>query len=86
MNFGQMLEAIKQGKKARRKGWNGKGMFVYYIAGGDYKVQMDSIKDFADENGCVHYEPYLALKNVIGNINTWIPSISDILAVDWYEV
>src|SRR4051812_3204768 len=28
MNFGLALEALKQGKKAARSGWNGKGMFI----------------------------------------------------------
>ena len=29
MNFGQAIEALKQGKKVTRKGWNGKGMFLW---------------------------------------------------------
>ena len=28
MNFGEAIEALKQGKKVTRKGWNGKGMFL----------------------------------------------------------
>lgn len=28
MNFGQALEVLKRGKKVRRKGWNGKGIFI----------------------------------------------------------
>lgn len=28
MNFGEALEAIKNGKKAKRKGWNGKEQYV----------------------------------------------------------
>ena len=28
MNFGEALEAIKSGKKAKRKGWNGKNQFI----------------------------------------------------------
>lgn len=28
MNFGQALEFLKQGKKAIRSGWNGKGMHL----------------------------------------------------------
>lgn len=28
MNFGQAIEALKQGKKVTRKGWNGKGMHL----------------------------------------------------------
>ena len=29
MNFGEAIEALKQGKKVTRKGWNGKGMFLW---------------------------------------------------------
>ena len=28
MNFGQAIEALKNGKKVARVGWNGKGMFL----------------------------------------------------------
>ena len=31
----------------------------------------------------MHYEPYLALYNVRGTVNTWSPSINDALARDW---
>ena len=30
MNFGEALVAVKAGKKIRREGWNGKGMWVAY--------------------------------------------------------
>ena len=29
LTFGQAIEALKQGKRVARKGWNGKGMFVF---------------------------------------------------------
>jgi len=28
-NFGQAIEALKEGKRVARKGWNGKGMFIF---------------------------------------------------------
>lgn len=28
-NFGQAIEAVKEGKLIAREGWNGKGMFVF---------------------------------------------------------
>ncbi|GAB0168172.1 DUF2829 domain-containing protein [Lysinibacillus sp. CTST325] len=28
MIFGQAIEALKEGKKVARKGWNGKGIFI----------------------------------------------------------
>lgn len=29
MNYGKALELLKQGKLVQRKGWNGKGMFIF---------------------------------------------------------
>ena len=29
MNFGEAIEALKQGKRTARSGWNGKGMFIF---------------------------------------------------------
>ena len=31
LNFGQAIEAAKQGKKVARQGWNGSGMFAYIV-------------------------------------------------------
>lgn len=42
MNFGQALEALKQGKKVARMGWNGKNMFL--IMAGGYSVPKDKLR------------------------------------------
>ena len=31
MNFGEALEALKNGHKVQRKGWNGKGMWLVLV-------------------------------------------------------
>ena len=33
LTFGEALEAMKAGKKVARKGWNGKGMYLYLADG-----------------------------------------------------
>jgi hypothetical protein len=33
MNFGCAIEALKNGMKVAREGWNGKGMFIVYQKG-----------------------------------------------------
>ena len=33
MTFGDAIEALKKGKKVTRKGWNGKGMFLWLKQG-----------------------------------------------------
>lgn len=29
MNFGKAIEALKEGKRASREGWNGQGIFIF---------------------------------------------------------
>lgn len=72
MNFGKILELLKEGKKVARKGWNGKGMYVEKV---QLRISREDLK-FID-NEC------LVLKNVNGGFNTWIPSITDLFAEDW---
>ena len=43
LNFGQALEALKSGKRIARKGWNGKGMFLFLLPAG--KVPIKAIHD-----------------------------------------
>ena len=81
LNFGMVIEALKLGYKVARNGWNGKGMFVYYVPGGDYATQTEvAKKDFGET---AHYNPYLAIKTVNGAVSTWVPSINDCLSEDW---
>lgn len=84
MNFGKALEAVKEGKRIARKGWNGKGMYVYYIPASSYKACTEvARKEFGD---MVPYNPYFAIKNVNNTVSTWVPSVNDCLAEDWYIV
>lgn len=65
MNFGQAIEALKNSKKVARKGWNGKGMFVYYVPAGNFKSYTEIGKSIADKDDLVHYNPYFAIKMLI---------------------
>lgn len=69
MNFGQVLEALKHGSKIARAGWNGKGMYV----------QLNEARDFEFSE----INQFLTIKNVRNSFDTWVPSISDLLAEDW---
>ena len=86
MDFGEAIKQLKLGKKLARKGWNGKGMFIYYVPSAKYKAMTDVAKSIADENGMVQYNPYMAIKNVDGTISTWVASINDTLSEDWIVV
>ena len=83
MNFGAALEAIKAGKRIARTGWNGKGMFVYFVPPASYPVQTGAAKAHFGEGAMVPYNAYMAIKNVDNTVSTWVPSVNDCLASDW---
>lgn len=80
MDFGQAISQLKGGQKVARAGWNGKGMFVYYVPPGTYPARTEAAKSIGES---VDYNAYLAIKNVNGTVSTWVPSINDCLAEDW---
>ncbi len=86
MNFGLAIEAAKKGCKIARKGWNGKGMFLYYVPEGRYLARTDAAKSIAAEDGKVDYGAYIAMKTANGNVVPWLASQTDILTDDWVIV
>ena len=86
LDFGDALLLLKLGQKVARIGWNGKGLFVYYVPGASYPAQTGVAKAFFGELALVPYEPYMAIKNAGGTVSTWVPSVNDCLAEDWVVV
>jgi len=81
MTFGAAIEALKAGEKVARAGWNGKGMFIYYVPANSYPAQTDAARSvFGD---MVPYRAYLAMKTVNDEVVPWLASQSDILEDDW---
>lgn len=71
-DFSIALQLLKQGKKLARKGWAGKGLYVQLHKGGDFEFS--------------EILPFFVLKNSLNSFNTWVPSVSDLLAEDWEVV
>lgn len=85
-DFGWALNNLRNAKKVAREGWNGKGMFIYYVSSDKYIAKTEIAKSFADDNGLVEYNAYIAIKNVNGTVSTWVPSINDCLSEDWIVI
>lgn len=85
MNFGEALELLKSGHKLQRSGWNGKGMFIYYVPENKYPASGNTLGTmqgiFPDD--MVPYGAYLAMKTAQNNVVPWLASQTDILAEDW---
>jgi len=87
MNFGQALELLKQGSKVARTGWNGKGMFLYYVPSASYPAQRNTLGTMIGvfPNDMVPYGAYIAMKTAQNNVVPWLASQTDVLAEDWTE-
>ena len=71
MNFGQAIEALKQGKKVARTGWNGKGMHLE-LQRPDAHSKMTL--------------PYIYMYTAQGDNVPWLASQTDMLSEDWTTV
>lgn len=77
MNFGQAIEALKTGRQVRRKGWNGKGIFIE-LQVPDANSKMTHPYIYIDSTGLQTDNPD-APKNRV----PWLASQTDMLADDW---
>ena len=93
LDFGCAIDLLKSGVAVRRKGWNGKGLFVVkqipsHIEGNIIpKMQSlpQSAKDIlmSRENPHIDYTNQMLIINPNGRADSWVPSSSDVFAEDW---
>ena len=93
MPIGSAIELLKQGFKVARKGWNGKGMFIYLSKGYSIPVEdvcNNSLREYfykTTEDGIVHINSHIDMKAADGTIVIgWLASQTDMLAEDWVVV
>jgi len=68
LTFGLAVEALKQGEKVARAGWNGKGMWLRMVS-----------KSVLPPG----HRIYIEMKTVDDEIVPWVASQTDVLAEDW---
>lgn len=91
MTFGEAIEALKQGKKVAREGWNGKNMFLWLKPSTVIKSDWckDSLlKELCDNNGGeIEALGTICMKTADNKILTgWLASQTDMLMEDWIIV
>ena len=83
MDFGQMLNALKLGAKAARKGWNGKGQYIEIVKNLSYKTLEGEVVNADHETMGKQAIAFVGTSGVqIG----WLASQADMLSDDWYVV
>lgn len=88
LTFGDAIEALKQGKLVCRKGWNGKGMFLWLKPATTIKSEWckDTIlKHIVDTNGGeTDALGTICMKTADNKVLTgWLASQTDMLSNDW---
>lgn len=91
MNFGEVIEALKKGHKVARKGWHGKGMFLWLKPAATIKADWckdPRLKFLAEQNGgeieALGTICMLTAQNQI--LSGWLASQTDMLSEDWMIV
>lgn len=94
LNFGLALEALKKGCRVARKGWNGKGMFLFLLTGGSVPktaIHDPKLREIIDEQ--TTGDTFEALPTIhMWTTNSegrravltgWLASQTDMLSNDW---
>ena len=85
-DFGTAVEALKQGARVARAGWNGKGISLILIKG---EAVVECIKwRYGDPtpNSTLKVLDSIYMRTVQGDLVPWLASQTDVLAEDWQIV
>lgn len=95
MTFGMAIEALKNGYKVTRRGWNGKGMFLWLKPATTVKAECckdEMLKELVEANGgeilglgtiCMYTHDSTGRKAILTG---WLASQTDMLSDDWQIV
>ena len=78
MTFGFAIEAMKKGKTVARKGWNGKGMYLFKSP----KVGCQMHKQYTGKD-INDLQEFIVMKAADDTLVPWLASQTDVLAEDW---
>ena len=80
MKFGEALEFVKNGRRASRQGWNGKGQYIELAVNISYVNGMGEVVNVNHE---AIGNQAIAFVGTSGTQLGWLASQADMLANDW---
>jgi len=81
--FSSVEKSLKQGKKVARKGWNGKGIFLFLVEVSKFIANCEPLLSIFDEGEEIDCCPHIDMKTADDKIVPWLASQTDVLATDW---
>lgn len=82
--FETALVLLRRGRKMSRAGWNGKGMFIYFVQGSTFEVNRAPLLGIYPAGTMIDYRPHIDMRTANGECVPWTASQSDLLADDWH--
>lgn len=82
MNFGQVLDAMHGGKRARRPHM-APGVFIYLVPGSEFTVSRAPLNVIYPEGTQIKYQPHIDIAYGSGVCGVWPMPQADVLAEDW---
>ena len=87
-DFGWAIRMLKQGKRVARRGWNGKGMYLWLLPAASVPAEWcmePHLRELAEQNdGFITCLPSIRMKTADHKVLTgWLASQTDMLADDW---
>lgn len=94
-DIGYAIRCLNEGMRMRRRGWNGKGMYIalHRVPGNIMAAKAEGCKyspDLAqafglDPGTVIMTQPYVYMFTAQGEFVPWLCSQTDLLANDWEE-
>ena len=88
MTFGEAVEHLKNGKRVARRGWIGRGMYLWLLPAAMVKAEWcreQHLKEVAEANGgeieCLGSIRMMTADKKV--LTGWLASQTDVLAEDW---
>lgn len=89
MNFGEALDLLRAGKRVARPHWGLAGVWIFLVPGSTFTVSADRPMGKANPELVgkdVSYRSHIDVHNADGSVEPWVPTSTELLAFDWYEV
>ena len=80
MKFGEAIEAVKQGERVQREGWNGKVQYIELATHISYQTSLGDMVNVEHKN---IGNKAIAFVGTSGVQLGWLASQADMLAEDW---
>jgi hypothetical protein len=82
-DIGWAVNAMRMGQKVRRRGWNGRGMYIYLVPGSVFEVNRHPLLGILPGGTMVQYLEHVDMHTAQGTFVPWLCSQTDLLATDW---